>query len=962
MHLQQKYTYIKDGKVFLIMPIMGGSEISTDNTCATFSELSAFINNAEREVAALRLMISRDEIVGIDQTALPDLDIYIDMLQEVKLNLGRSSSSVGFNTKETKKLLSSGLHAIVLDSAWQRDTYLKSTNTVFSVSHSRQPFTSNKDDSYSKFSANLREFLLFRSRQHKTVTPKIEKFNDELKKVNDIKPESYSSHEEYLIAVCYQAWKNLGYNNRIWQEVENLLKLRINAIKQQDLFDEDITPSYIAQSLNDSWDFLLDDYLSNISWFYKAADGREPASNETHEGPSNKLAVLVQFFLAITNIYLKENKRGLDRNLGKYFDPGSGSAHKLVMTVMKAFEQGLEIEGEILKFLENEFFFLRLDEKDKELIKKSFNSKYNLIKHSDHFDEFFILPTDTQSKFFTYAGSICCEFSHFATQCLESHKNKYSKQKKHMNFFKNKLESFSSIARTEENELMFSRSREKFYFLGSEENFLHEIDTIVNKVDPKYKRLEREVKVFELKSITGCSSHEEYLITVCSQAWERLSFTTARRVVAETLLRKRIKDLQAAGQFNEDISPVDLVKCLEDSWGDIFENYVGKKVLPGYFDISRKFIIPRSYSESDRKKFEADLRQTDEYKILSIIKSNDDEKAQEKVFNFLQGKYDIVYKQRLEIDIQKLSSYPESIQRKYLLENKENIKRLDPENLNVNLYFLGFELNEVLDTGLFKPTQLRSAGFPIQDFYNLKISFWDLYINDFDDLGSYLPSCSSNTLRSFAFSILTKCPKNLNDFADLGKSGNLRGFSLNYLKALNFSASNLREMNYSLYDLWMESFTKEEIIKAGFPVRMTNILFLNFDIRQPDISESEMIRNILNAFRNNGFSFHEIKECGFSIDNLRSSFNIDDPSFFKELGYTDKQIRAAGYSLISVIGSSVSSMIKNSLGLNNKLDSLIVNGGLAKNSKLQTVNDNIGVTAVDRDTSGNAPSNSKKGI
>ena len=44
------YLYIKDRKAFLIMPIVGGIEIATDNTCKTFKSLQKFTENVMEEL------------------------------------------------------------------------------------------------------------------------------------------------------------------------------------------------------------------------------------------------------------------------------------------------------------------------------------------------------------------------------------------------------------------------------------------------------------------------------------------------------------------------------------------------------------------------------------------------------------------------------------------------------------------------------------------------------------------------------------------------------------------------------------------------------------------------------------------------------------------------------------------------------------------------------------------------
>jgi len=504
MRYTQKYTYMHAGHVYLIVPVIAGESISTDNTCKTFFKLNDFLQNAEFELLALQEKLARNEIVDIKPEAASDIENYLELFKELKSNIGEAGGP-GFKSAETDKLMNSGLHAVVFNSSYNRDRWLKSNKQVFAVNHDK-----------SVFADKMREFFKYASPRNTQLNQSFSEYFNKVKSLQ-IKTDISSDldvHKKNLLSVLELAWSECGLPLDVWQTVAlELCDDRIASMQLLDLFDLSTTASYISSVLETNWSIILEDFIGNISWFNSYAD--EPlVVSYWDQTKYNKLAVLTQFFLAITNIYLFE--KGFRTNLGGYFEKNNSARLRFIELIVEKVRNGANVEDAILDYLESNFSEINFTDIDRAAIKNGFVNKYRVIENSENFDEYFILPSNTDSNWFSYAGAISCEFSHFALQCLKSRPFTYVETtNKHKGFLKRKRVCFSQVARQQDNSLAVTKIKTTLFCLGDESSLEHYLEKIIasiiapnENIFPQYLDLS-SLDEIEIKSMITCGKTDE---------------------------------------------------------------------------------------------------------------------------------------------------------------------------------------------------------------------------------------------------------------------------------------------------------------------------------------------------------------------------------------------------------------------------------------------------------------------
>lgn len=385
MIFKQKYSYIDDsGKFYFLAPVIGGTTIATDNTCSTYEKLSTFLMTAEEELSSLYQAISLKEILA-DENALEDINNYRRMLQivrsELKVDSHGGSLPVSFSSPETSKLVN-GINAIIMEPNLNYDVYLKSNKAIFSLPHSR---SAAKSQFRCDFGNKLREFMLYSTFPEVSI-PKFSKLKCELEK-KEFEVESGITNDALEIKILshfQSTFAELGLKH--WDKIEYIIKQRILDMKEWDLFDNSIDISNFFGEIERGWDFIYEDELSRESLFYKYGSDQNIALNKRVD----QLSLLTQFFLGITNVYLYEHK-SYSRNIGEELNSRISSlGHAFVMEIVNGARSKGNIENIIFNFLEKNLATGPLNKSEKDFIIADFKTKWDIIKDSDHMDEFFI--------------------------------------------------------------------------------------------------------------------------------------------------------------------------------------------------------------------------------------------------------------------------------------------------------------------------------------------------------------------------------------------------------------------------------------------------------------------------------------------------------------------------------------------------------------------------------------------
>lgn len=127
------------------------------------------------------------------------------------------------------------------------------------------------------------------------------------------------------------------------------------------------------------------------------------------------MSIKVQFFLAEVALFCKTNNISND-DLAKFFNVEENS--NAIATIVKtALSKGEPVEDALHKYINDHHADLgmsqKLSKEQQEEINGRFESHYQIIKESPHFDEFFILDPAQKGNVYTHKGRMSCHFLEF---------------------------------------------------------------------------------------------------------------------------------------------------------------------------------------------------------------------------------------------------------------------------------------------------------------------------------------------------------------------------------------------------------------------------------------------------------------------------------------------------------------------------------------------------------------------
>jgi ankyrin repeat protein len=391
------YIYLIDNKVYLTIPIIAGSDIATDNTCKTFQVLKNYIDNVQTELDFFGNLF---ELLGTNyNNHREQIQQYKNIVESLRQQGAFSGlQKDNYNTRELKEFLNQS-NSMVLDSQTNRDNFLKSSKPTFSLKHKS---LGQEEVSESILGIKLREAIT-NIKSIKLDTPSIDNFKEALPDI-DI-------NYEAPLERCKEAWLQAGFTERQWTDAGGALAERINqmlTIKEEDdeIFDKD----QLCGALDSIWAIIAQNQVS-----FNSLANDIFTSTERREVKIDKIAVLTQFFLGNINIYLKD----IDSetiNLGEIFDSSEELSHSLAATMQESLTRGDNTDDVIINFIHENILSLNLSEEQKQEVKKLFINRYRTIQDSRHFDEFFILPKDTNNPWFSYGGAFSLELTQFASK------------------------------------------------------------------------------------------------------------------------------------------------------------------------------------------------------------------------------------------------------------------------------------------------------------------------------------------------------------------------------------------------------------------------------------------------------------------------------------------------------------------------------------------------------------------
>ena len=411
-----RYIYInpETNRVHLLVPVVGGQEISTDNTCQSTKSLKEFFNGtALRELNTYQSALEFD-LQWLDKgnlrtekkQRLNQIKEYIKAISTIKKNYTEAI--------QTLMQVPSNLYSIQLRPRAQ-DPHSRVINPVFSINRQNDATSTPLSALYN---------TMFEAYPDATIA--------------DISPRG-QLNQAVLAALPEQAIHFTDIQHALTEECKRLFGLSIDFTKDSkgqpivkttidDIMgftdDPGTTQDYIDVLLNSCAEELWDTIpTASPSPFYSQRFNPEKLDK------FDKLSILTQFFLAHINFHCKA--QGIsDQNFGQVLDASLNLSRELVSIVFSALGTGASVEDSLCTFFNNhqqEFGLNKLlSETDRDWIKQKFNRTYATVTASQenpHMDDFMILDTSTQTGLFvTHQGSICTDFSELLPKNLD---NKY---------------------------------------------------------------------------------------------------------------------------------------------------------------------------------------------------------------------------------------------------------------------------------------------------------------------------------------------------------------------------------------------------------------------------------------------------------------------------------------------------------------------------------------------------------
>ena len=401
-----RYIYInpETNQVHLLVPVVGGQTISTDNTCRTTMASDEFFNGAAlRELNAYKAALEFDlqllsndnvELSTSKQQRLEQINAYIAAIPAMQTIGGGYSDAI-----TTLKQIPSNLYSIKLRPR-EQDSFSHIVNPRFTINRTNdatgKPLSAVYNALHTAFPNAAIAPLNPRQRLETAVMAELV-----------AQPVNVETTQRVLTEQCHRLFGltvDFTHDNRGALVNQASLDTLMGFTPDNPATTDDYMAALLGACALNIWDNIA------TSPFYSGHD------NPTTQ--TEKLSIMTQFFLAHVNIHCAENTIS-PTNFGAILDASSELSDEVAGIVVAALGTGADVEESLCTFFNEhlaDFGFIRaLSPADTGAIKQRFITNYATVKDLREMDEFMILNTATDTgNFVTHQGAICTDFSKLA--------------------------------------------------------------------------------------------------------------------------------------------------------------------------------------------------------------------------------------------------------------------------------------------------------------------------------------------------------------------------------------------------------------------------------------------------------------------------------------------------------------------------------------------------------------------
>jgi len=405
-------------RVHLLVPFVGGQDISTDNTCRSTTELNAFFGGGgfselESYKSVLEFHISLLDVGDARRAMKEERLAQISTYLEAVIGM-RGSYQATVNTFLAKP---SNLYSIQLRPQVQ-DPISNVVNPVFTIKRGNDSSGTPLSPLYNKMHEVFPRLTLGKP------DPRTQLITSALNTLPQ--DASFEDIQRVLTEQCQGLFDTpvdfQNYIKRIpGRASENQTVTKAHIDELMGFGDDAASEEYIEA--------LLGTCAPNLSSLYTGS----PFYHGTYTTPAEqaeRLSMMTQFYLAVLNIHCRAQSVS-NKNFGEILDNNAALSQALVTRISNALTNGNDVEDCIIMFVNEHkkaFELSRdLSSADKHTIQTKFEITYRTVtatKENPHMDDFMILDTEARGEhdtFFTQKGLICTDFANIAPTTGQNH-------------------------------------------------------------------------------------------------------------------------------------------------------------------------------------------------------------------------------------------------------------------------------------------------------------------------------------------------------------------------------------------------------------------------------------------------------------------------------------------------------------------------------------------------------------
>ncbi len=388
-------------QVHLMVPVVGGQEISTDNTCKATVALRVFFDDgALRELNAYKEALAFDiglleagnaERMG-KEVRLAQIEAYIEAVSAMRMSFGDAMTA--FLGRP------SNLYSIQLRPRAQ-DSQSRVVNPVFNVNRTNNAAGTPQSRFYNAMHSTFPTTVVAATDPRTRLTTAVLSAIPASASFADIQ-RALGEQSLALFGLAIDFTQRTDGTPATKEVIDTLMGFGADVTR------EDYIDALLGSCALDVWETLPTPPFYSI-----------PAATPVDER-TERLSILTQFFLANLNVYCKA--RGISgQNFGVVLDASPDLNNGLASTVSTALTNGEDVERAICNFcnVNVDIFDLSrtINAEDLTSIRQTFERTYRTVtatNENPHMDDFMILDrgaTGETAKFVTHQGAICVNFA-----------------------------------------------------------------------------------------------------------------------------------------------------------------------------------------------------------------------------------------------------------------------------------------------------------------------------------------------------------------------------------------------------------------------------------------------------------------------------------------------------------------------------------------------------------------------